>query len=141
MKKETIFATVFGILAGAIVGGFVLFSTSQNTEKMTVTQVDEKPNVSTQSARIVAAQKQLDIKSPQTDTISNKNSVKIEGVAPKNSFIIAQSPNREVTGNFENGDFSLDFPLVIGENSIEISAYSGNSIPQQKSIKIFYIPE
>jgi len=100
MKKEAILATIFGILFGAIVGAVVLYQSQKNNTTM-VSQEQQKPTVSTQSAKLAVSQKQLLITEPAKGAIIKTNSVKIKGQVPQNSLVIAQNSATEVVKKFE----------------------------------------
>jgi uncharacterized protein YpmB len=142
MKKETIFATVFGILFGAVVGAFVLFTTSkgQNVAQTDNASENQAPKI-TQPVAVVNSKTQLKINEPQNNIISKEKEINIEGLVPKNSLVIIQSSANEVIKEFKEESFKINFPLVHGENVIQVSAYSDNSTPQEESFIVYYIPE
>lgn len=144
MKKETIIAIILGLGLGAAVAVFLIFQTEQkkientktiaNNLKITPTSVQAKNNQNFQPLEIV---------SPEDMNITGKDSITIKGKAVKNSLVVIQSQTKVIT--FENGkeDFSVNFPLILGENVINITAYNKKLQlePQTKELKIYYLDE
>lgn len=141
MKRETIIAIVFGILLGAGAGLFVLFQTNNSDEaKVIPIEADEKKIV-TQPVTASTSQAQLVISSPVVGAVSKEDTVTISGKAPLNGLIVLQSPVAEEILKNEKGDFSVDMPLALGENVIQISVYSGSSTPQEQTLRVYYIKD
>ncbi len=141
MKRETIIAIVFGILLGAGAGLFVLFKTNSSEEaKVIPIEADEK-KVVTQAATASTSQAQLVISEPLAGALVKENSITIKGKAPMNGLIIFQSPIAEKILNNDKGDFSVEVPLALGENVIQISVYAGSSTPQEQILRVYYLKE
>ena len=141
MKRETIIAIVFGILLGAGAGLFVLFKTNNSDEAKVIPIESDDKKVVTQAVTASTSQAQLVISSPEPGIVVNDDSVKISGKAPLNGLIIFQSPVAEEILKNEKGDFSVDMPLAIGENVIQISVYSGSSTPQEQTLRVYYLKD
>lgn len=138
MKREPIIAIVFGVLLGAVVGAAVLFR-SAKPDDTTVIPV-EIEQVSTSSAKTAETkQKMLAIETPHASAFLETDSVSISGTAEKDALIVVQSQTAERVVQNTAEKFSLDFPLVPGENNILVSAYAGSSTPQEVSLRVYYI--
>ena len=138
MKKETILATVFGVLLGLIVALILIFflrpSGKERIEesKSTLTPKVVKNNIVP-----------LEIKEPSDRAISDKDTITISGTAKKGSLIIVESPISEEALTNKNESFKLSFPLARGENLITIRAYVDRTqtVPQIKTLKVYYLNE
>ncbi len=139
MKKETILATVFGVLLGLIVA-VILILVLRPSGKQKIEKTDSKltPKIS-KSSNIIP----LEIKEPGDRKISEENTIKISGKVKKGSLIIIESPvSQEVLTNKQES-FNVDFPLARGENLITVRAYVDRTqtIPQIKTLKVYYLSE
>lgn len=142
MKKEIIIAIVLGILVGMGVAAFIISRTiyfSANKSQSVVANPSISPPPQTDLSQI----KVLDIKEPANQTIVAKNSIKVKGKAGKDDLVVIQSKEQEKIFKNKNEEFSIDFPLALGENIILITVYPKNSqfSPQQKSVTIYYLDE
>jgi hypothetical protein len=77
----------------------------------------------------------LHIKSPQNGSVVHDSSTLIEGTATKESIITVNNQQIEVNNN---GEFSLNIPLVEGENTIKVTADDKKGSTIQQSIKVTY---
>ncbi len=139
MKKETILATVFGVLLGLIVAVIlILVLRPSGKERIERTKSTLTPKISKNSNLMP-----LEIKEPSDRKISEDNTIKITGKAKKGSLIIIESPvSQEVLTNKQES-FNIDFPLTRGENLITIRAYvdKTQTVPQIKTLKVYYLNE
>lgn len=140
MKRETIIAIVFGILLGAGAGLVVLFQTNSSEEAKVIPIESDEKKVVTQ-APAATSQAQLIISEPQSHTVSTEKSITIKGKAPMNGLVMVQSPTSEQILKNETGDFTIDMPLALGENVINVSTYAGSSTPQEQVLRVYYVPE
>ena len=87
MKKETILATVFGVLLGLIVAVIlILVLRPSGKERIERTKSTLTPKISRNSNLMP-----LEIKEPSDRKISEDNTIKITGKAKKGSLIIIES--------------------------------------------------
>jgi hypothetical protein len=82
----------------------------------------------------------LDIIEPVSETTVNSKSITIKGRAAKDTLIVLQSATTEKVYKTVSEDFSIDFPLSLGENFIDITSYKDKT-SEEKSIKVYYIEE
>lgn len=141
MKKETLIAIVFGIVLGGSVALFILLkgedfglgkskviSPKQAAQEGLGTPVDQ----SVQS---------LEITAPTDGAIVDSNSIKITGKAAKDGLLVIQSPIKDISMKLDKSEFSVEFPLALGENIVKIVSYpSDNTLrPQERNLKIYYL--
>ncbi|OGK18456.1 hypothetical protein A2866_00625 [Candidatus Roizmanbacteria bacterium RIFCSPHIGHO2_01_FULL_39_8] len=140
MKKETVIAVFFGILFGAVVA---LFLIAKNKEfQFNTTKTIAPSGILNQKAKSNPLVTDiLEISEPQNNSIFSTNSVQIKGSAEKNSLIVILSPIKEMIFSNEQKDFSVNFPLALGENVINITVHSRNNRvrPQEKELRIYYL--
>ncbi len=141
MKKETVTAIIFGIVLGGIVAVFILVKNKQ-------IQLAQNKTIKPQETMRVPTSstvnfKPLEITQPQDRGIVNKNTVTIKGSFTKNSLIIIQSPIKDNVFKNDQEDFSVDFPLALGENVIRITAYPSDKQlrTQEKEMRVYYFPD
>ena len=142
MKKETIIAIFFGVAFGALVALFLLAKNKefQLTKIKTIAPTKKANN---KPKNIAVEAKSLEILDPQDSIIVNSKSVKIEGKTAKGALLIIQSPIKDVAFKTENDQFSIDFPLALGENVIKITAYTKDAQirSQEKELHIYNLDE
>lgn len=142
MKKETIIAIFFGVAFGALVALFLLAKNKefQLTRTKTIAPTEK---ASKKSKNIIVDIKTLEILNPQDGVILNSKSVKIEGKADKGALIIIQSPIKDMVLKNEKDQFSIVFPLSLGENVIKITTYSKDALvrSQEKELHIYNLDE
>ena len=142
MKKETIIAIFFGVAFGALVALFLLIKNKelQLTKTKTIAPTEK---TSSKPKNIPVELKSLEILNPPDSTIVDSKSAKIEGKTTKGALLIIQSPIKEVILTAEKDQFSLDFPLALGENVVKITAYlkDGQMRSQEKELRIYNLDE
>lgn len=143
MKKETYIAVFLGVGLGIFAAIVMVLKTRESKVEKPL-PVPTNAAKETPIAPINTADFQtFEISEPQNNSIVNKNSISIKGKAPKDSLILIQSPIKEVSLKNENDNFSVDMPLVFGENVIRIAVYAKNSQSnsREKELKIYYLDE
>lgn len=139
MKKETILATVFGVLLGLIVAVIlILVLRPSGKDRIERTKSTLTPKILSNGNLMP-----LEIKEPSDRKISENDTIKITGRAKKGSLIIIESPvSQEVLTNKQES-FNIDFHLTRGENLITIRAYidKTQTVPQIKTLKVYYLNE
>ncbi len=142
MKRETLVAIVFGIVFGSCLAIFLLW---QNRNSQFLKDKVIQPVSKTKSASLndELNGKLLELSQPETGTIVNQKTVTIKGKAPVNALLVIQSPIKDMVLTNDKEDFSIDFPLAMGENAITVSAYTkGTQIKSQvKELKIYYLTQ
>lgn len=141
MKRETIFAIVIGIVFGAGIGLFVLFKSNGGEQTKVIpvsgdTETNKVVNTSVSNDQMV-----LTVSTPSDHAVVHKKEIQIKGKADPNSLIVIQSPVSNQIFKNEKQDFSVDFPLALGENMVSISSYSDSSTPQEITLQIYYVEE
>jgi hypothetical protein len=141
MKQETIVAIVLGSVLGIGVGLVILNSTSKGDKKPI-----QQAKVNTKDATISRPPDktvQFEISEPTQDSTVTKNTVTIKGKAAKDALLVVQSPAGNKIQTLDKDEFSIDFPVAVGENIINISMYSKGtgSENQEKIMRIFYLSE
>ncbi|KKQ02218.1 MAG: hypothetical protein US11_C0001G0177 [Candidatus Roizmanbacteria bacterium GW2011_GWA2_36_23] len=141
MKKETLTAVIFGIILGSLLGFFLIVKSKARSLKNTKTF---SPKISiTPSAKSMNSEFQfLEIEQPESGTITDKNTIKVKGKAPKSSLIVIQTQIKELIIKNDKGEFSFDIPLALGENIIHISMYPKDAQirSQEKELKVYNLP-
>lgn len=141
MRREIIVAVVFGVILGLLVAaGMVIWLRSVDPQKAAQISVAElTPKAKNKASSI----QPLEITQPADGSIVKDKEVTIKGKASKDGLIVIQSPIKDVILQNKKGNFSVDFPLALGENIIAVAVYPKTSrlAPQQKIIKVNYLDE
>ncbi len=142
MKKETVIAIMLGIVFGVIVAVVMVVKTKdQQIDKVKPmnTALHITPTISVNNTQF----QPLQITSPETGVIVDKNAVTITGKASKDALIVIQSPIKTMIMKVTSETFSADFPLAFGENVITVSEYQKDTqaVAQEKELKIYYLDE
>lgn len=142
MKKETVYAILLGVTFGVALSLVMIFKTKDNQMGKSKPLTSEKKILPTvQDANPLT--QTFKINEPQDRQIFNTKSISIKGVAEKDSVLIVQSPIKDIVFKIEKEEFSVDMPLVLGENVINLTLYPKNSQgrSQQKELRIYYLNE
>ncbi|MEK7522940.1 MAG: hypothetical protein AAB569_05130 [Patescibacteria group bacterium] len=140
MKKETIIAIFLGLLFGGIVAVFI--SLKSKDIELSTNKVIAPSKEKILSPNLTGTEIQtLELSEPADNAIFEKDIIRFKGTAVKDSLIIIQSPIKDLVVKNTQGKFDLEFPLVLGENSIKIVVYPKEKQfrPQEKFIKVYYI--
>ena len=144
MNKESIIAIVLGLVLGILVaGGVVYLSVRQQRIQNTQITQSATPDAGLSPVVVpptVVIMQSLDIKAPQSGSVTDAREVRIEGSAAIKSLLIMQSPLAAVSQKLESANFSMVMPLALGENTIQVSSYpEGSSAPIQKTVYIYRV--
>jgi len=141
MKRETIFAIIFGISLGVIVAVLVIFRSNENKFLKSKPINNQTKNL-TPKTNLSDNSPFIDISSPTDKVVTQSNTVILKGRANKNSLIIIQSPIKELLFKNNKEAFEKEFPLALGENVIEFTNYPDDkNIPSvNKQLRVYYLP-
>lgn len=142
MKKETIVAIVFGVLLGGFVAIIIITKNRQvQLEKSKTIAPTEKP-ISLQKIDQFKFQP-LEIINPASGVIVDKNEITITAKATKKSLVVIQSPIKDTVFKLEKDQFSVNFPLALGENIIRVAVYPQDKKlhPQEKELRVYYLKD
>ncbi|OGK25816.1 hypothetical protein A3A46_00170 [Candidatus Roizmanbacteria bacterium RIFCSPLOWO2_01_FULL_37_13] len=142
MKKETVIAIFFGIVFGASVA-LVLLAKNKEFQLAKTKTIAPTEKIKKLSKKVVVNLKSLEILEPQDGSIFNAETVKIKGKADTDALIIIQSPIKDLVFNNEQEQFSVIFPLALGENVIRITSHPKDTSvrPQEKELHIYNLDE
>lgn len=142
MKKETFIAIFFGVIFGAMVALFLLAKNKEFQLSKTKTLAPTE-QVSKVSKNVAVERKLLEIMEPQDGSIFVDKTITIKGKADKDALIIIQSPIKDSVFKNEKEQFTVTFPIALGENVIRITAYSKDTQtkPQEKELRIYSLDE
>lgn len=142
MKKETVIAVSLGILLGVIVAVVMVAKTRQQQAKKVKPITNTVRITPTIPVHTPIAQS-FEVSQPENGVITDKKTITLKGKATKGGLLVVQSPAKNTVIKTEKEDFSVDFPLVDGENVILVSFYSPDysGTPQEKELKIYSLVE
>lgn len=140
MKKEVLIAIVCGIGLGLVVA-FVMVRQIREME------IGKGAQIKTNAGKLLLSStsqngQNLEINEPTTDAVVEQDSVTIKGKAQKGSFLVFQSSAKDLVSKLDKvSEFSVKFPLLIGENIISVTMYPQNKTlrTQEKTIKVYYL--
>lgn len=136
MKKETIITTAIGIVMGVIVAFAVVVATKE--KKAQNKKVIAPQNQPTVALKPTQEKKQpLTIETPSGEETVDKNTITIKGTVQKGALLIFQSPFAQQIIKTDDGAFSINFPLTVGQNPIKITAHI-DDVVQEKTVTLFY---
>lgn len=142
MKRETIIAIFFGMIFGAILA-FVLLVKNKEFQLSKLKTLAPSGRVNQALKASPAAMKSFEILEPQDGVVVDKDVITIKGKAEKNSLLVIQSPTKDMVFKNAKEQFSLNFPLALGENVIKITLQpkDGQARQQEKELRIYYLTE
>ncbi|KKQ36384.1 MAG: hypothetical protein US54_C0070G0003 [Candidatus Roizmanbacteria bacterium GW2011_GWA2_37_7] len=125
-----------------MVGVGVLFQTNkaEETKVIPITRENDQKKVVSEEDQVGKQSNNLVITSPNDHTIIAKNTIEVVGKVKANSLIAIQSAAAEIIEKNEKENFTIEVPLAVGENVIQVSVYADTSTPQEQTLRIYYIP-
>lgn len=139
MKKETLIAIIFGVGLGVVLAVVFIMQSKEN-QLTKAKPINNLTKTITPKVTIVSTPT-LEISEPTENLTTDKNSIKIKGKTNKNALVVINSPIKDIVFKNEKEDFSVDFPLVQGENVIQLTVYpddkTGSSI--NKTLHVYYL--
>lgn len=136
MKKESLIAVFLGIAAGIGIALWVVKGARQSNDnsKKVVDESQITPSITVSNF----VTEPLLISSPEDGSVVESDTVTIKGRAPKGSLLIIQSSSDEVIVEHEEENFSEELALTAGANEIVITSYTKNTVPEIKSMIVYY---
>ncbi len=119
MRKEVLFAVIFGI----VLGGIILFGINLANNSVTNTQTATKNDIkATPTPTPNTSPKKLEIISPQNHSVVVEKTLTISGKAVpfSNVAIVTESDDLIISAS-EEGTFSAEINLIGGENTITVT--------------------
>jgi len=137
MKKESIVAAVSGIILGVVIAIVILINLKNKeiNDKKTIA-----PQISPTVSIVNVKTQGLEILEPTNESIVSVKDIVIKGKSEKDALIVIQSATTEKVYKMTSNDFTIDFPLSLGENLIKITSYKDKAT-EEKSIKVYFIEE
>ena len=131
MKKETSIAIGMGIVFGLLFSFLVITNTQKN---QSVSQKTNAPKTRPVTQLITVSE-------PNDGFISSTQSVTVKGKTDKGSFIVIQTPSKDMSFTTKIEDFEYSVPLALGENIIHISVYpkGANGKILEKELHVYYL--
>jgi len=141
MKKESLMAIFFGLFLGLIFSLF-LINQSKNQKISQIKPIKNQTKVVTPTVKSLETA-YLEILEPKPSTVVNSSTLTIKGKANKNYLILVVSPLKEIIFKNEKESFTVEMPLALGENPIQINLYlKDKSIPLvNKSLTVYYLTQ
>ncbi|HLD26775.1 MAG TPA: hypothetical protein VJB63_02360 [Patescibacteria group bacterium] len=137
MKRETVITTIIGIIMGVIVAFIAIASIKEkNVEYKKVISTDVTPQVTVPLK--VEKKLSLTIESPENDMITDQKTIQITGKTEIGALIVIQSPFDEKVMKNTNQQFTIDFPLSLGQNNIKISSHIGSDT-LEKTVYVYFL--
>ena len=142
MKKETATAVFLGVVLGIIVAFVMIFKSGQQESakfKSLTSTTNVSPTINLNNSNLQS----FELVEPKDGSIYSNDTIKIKGKANKNDLVVIESPIKELIFKNNSINFSVDFPLVHGENVIKISIYPKNQSLrfQEKELRVYYLDE
>ena len=142
MKKETGIAIGLGIVFGLVFSFVIILNTQTNKSVSQKVQMDKSRPVTADTTQQNIVVQPIDIASPSDGAIFTSATAHLTGKAEKGSFIVIQTPSKDLTLTNDTEDFPADIPLSLGENVVHVSVYTkGTGIKvQEKELRVYYLP-
>lgn len=142
MKKETGIAIFLGVTFGIVLSLVMILKTKDSQMGKSKPLTNEK-KVVTAIPKTEAVSTTFKILEPQNKQITSSKTVTIKGQAEQDALLVVQSPIKDLVVKLEKKDFSISFPLALGENVIGLTLYPKDSQgrAQQKELRVYYLDE
>ena len=138
MRKEVLFAIIFGLILGGVIIFGIRFA---NKAVQTVAPISPSPTPLTNNQPInpTPEQSPLTISSPTNNSVVGQSSITITGKTFPNAIIAATSNEYEALSQSGNdGTFNLNFTLSGGENQIKIESKTNDGKSAKTDLLIIY---
>lgn len=140
MKKEVVLAIVLGLLAGVIVtfGIYTANRALQQRAEESITEQTPTPTAESQTAEqkktAEATAIDLDIETPETNSISTEDTITLRGTTFPNAMIVVFVNNNDylISAN-ATGKFAAPIKLTAGGNTIVVIAKHPESNAQAQA--------
>ncbi len=138
MKKEPIIAIALGLFFGVSVGVGVLYAMNPPTSDLANDGDDTAVLPQNERTEIT-----FEISEPDDGITIRNDRIAFKGSATADSLIIVQSAFAEEIVRTEGEQFEFEFPLAIGENTVNITFYPNESPNdyRERTLVIYSIPE
>ena len=141
MRKEIVFATIAGVIFGAIVAFGVWRANSalrgnegQNTTTPTQTTSESEENEPTDFG--------LTIAKPAQDDVVTEASIAVTGITSPNSWVVISSEEEDfIIQSDEKGAFEQNVELTGGINYIIVSAFDDDGNSTNEIVRVIYSSE
>lgn len=142
MKKETLYAILLGITFGVVFSFVMIIKSKDSQLGKTKPLTTEKKAVSV-AANTNTQIQSLKITSPQDKQIVHTKLITFKGTVEKDGTFVIQAPIKDIVVKTDSDKFSIDVPLALGENVINVTFYAKNSQGrgQTKELRIYYLDE
>lgn len=119
MRKEVLFAVIFGIA----LGGIILFGINlANNSVASIQNISKNNPQNTPTPTPISTPKRLEIISPQDHSVVVEKSITITGKgAPLSNIAIITESDDLIISASEEGTFSAQINLIGGENTITVT--------------------
>lgn len=137
MKKEVLIAIIIGFALGLVIT-FGVWTANKALKQAAPKQeaneqVEETPTPTPKPAL------SLFISSPEDNSLTNKEEIKIEGKTNPQSIIVILGPEEEqIIEADESGNFATKTTLVGGSNEIEVLSYDGTGNEASQTLTVVY---
>lgn len=140
MNKDTLVASIIGLALG-LVAAIGLWVVPRMLQKSTQLQPKtESSETASGSDKSPTSSQDLAVNSPFDGEIIKSSQIKITGTAVKDALIVVTSSETQKVTRANDGNFSVDFDLKEGGNSLVVSAlYANNEV--SKNLNVFYFSE
>ena len=137
MKKEVLIAIVLGFIIGLIITFGIYRAQKAYRGQLTQDQMPDLPTPDAQTSS--SAGHQINITSPQDETIYDQEILGISGSTTPLSYVTAvSSQDQAVTQAAQDGTFSLTIELTGGGNIITVTAIDSDGQSASQDLTITY---
>lgn len=138
MRKEIVFAIIFGLILGGVIIFGIQFANKAG-QNAASTSPSPTPLVNNQTPTPTIEELPLVVTSPLNNSVLNLPTVTITGKTYKNGLIAATTNDNEIIAKANNdGNFSFEFPLVGGDNQIKIQSQSSDGKSATSDLLVIY---
>src|SRR3990172_4741943 len=139
MRKEIIFAVIFGIAFGTVVA--LGFLRANKAIKESAAGISTNNNSASNETQKLTQTSGLTLIKPQDNEVVIDNPVVFSGLTRSGSYIVATNGENDEFIKTDNGSFELEFELEPAKNIIKINPLSDSGENQEASVAIVYSSE
>ncbi len=140
MKKEKLFAALFGAIVGLILAVIVLSRTDSKVS-LSLKEEVKSPAKRSNISPTVSPIKGIKVLSPLDNSIVRENRVKLVFEVPKDSLVVVASPVFEKAVFTKEEKVEIEVELSLGENRIKIYSYPTDPtlVNLEREIVVYYL--
>ena len=141
MRKEVVFAVLFGVFMG-LVFAFGIFRINNQIKKNQEANINPNTNDDTENSQSNDTKASLTLLKPEDQQVFGDDVVDLTGITTAESYVIATGgTSDDIIKSSDNGTFEMEYEIDPSVNNLVIYSISPNNQRFTKSLNVVYSSE